>query len=146
MQFDLVDGHFADAAHEADHQGQPKDRDAGNERQLTVFGLPARRPSNFIRLGCLVLAAGLFAYYAVAVAPALNGALRSYWEAAAAGNVEAAGRDRDLVAAYHSTAQMVFQLNLALVTGALAASAAALAPGARNKPGLPEPRLLTHPS
>jgi hypothetical protein len=114
--------------------------------QLTVFGLPARRPSNLIRLGCLVLAAGLFAYYAVAVAPALNGALRSYWEAAAAGDVEAAGHDRGLVAAYHSTAQMVFQLNLALVTGAVAASAAALAPGALGSSGLPEPRLLTHPS
>ncbi|MHC4130209.1 MAG: hypothetical protein ACYSWT_08530 [Planctomycetota bacterium] len=112
--------------------------------QLTVLGLPARRPSNLIRLGCGVLAAGLFAYYAVAVAPPLNGALRAYWDAAAAGDLEAAGRGRDLVAAYHSTARVVLQLNLALVTGAVAASAVALGPSARSKSGLPEPQLLKH--
>jgi len=110
--------------------------------QLTVLGLPARRPSNLIRLGCLVLAAGLFAYYAVAVAPPLNGALRAYWDAAAAGDLDTAGQGRDLVAAYHSTAQVVLQLNLALVTGAVAASAVALGPGARRDRGLPEPKLL----
>ena len=112
--------------------------------QLTVFSLPARRPSNLIRLGCLVLAAGLFAYYAVAVAPPLNGALRVYWDAAAAGDLEAAGQGRDLVAAYHSTAHVVLQLNLALVTGAVAASAVALGPSAQRKRGLPEPQLLRH--
>ena len=31
--------------------------------QLTVFRLPAGRPSNVVRVGCLVLAAGLFCWY-----------------------------------------------------------------------------------
>jgi hypothetical protein len=110
--------------------------------QLTVFGLPARRPANMARLGCLVLGAGLFAWYAVAVAPPLNGALHAFWDAAAAGDLEAASRQRDLVGAYHSTARLVLQLNLVLVAGAVAASAIALAPGPGRGRGLPEPELL----
>ena len=110
--------------------------------QLTVFGLPAGRPSNVVRLGCLVLAAGLFAWYAVAVAPPLNGNLRAFWDAARAGDLETAALHRDLVGAYHSTARLVLQLNLALVLGAVAASAVALGPSVRRERGLPEPQLL----
>ena len=110
--------------------------------QLTVFGLPARRPANIVRLVCLALGACLFAYYAVAVAPALNGALRTYWEAARAGELETAALYQQLAGAYHSTARLVLQLNLALVVGAIAASAIALSPAPRREPGLPEPQLL----
>jgi hypothetical protein len=110
--------------------------------QLTVFGLPARRPANIVRLACLVLAAGLFAYYAVAVAPALNGALRTYWDAARAGDLETAALYRQLAGTYHSTARLVLQLNLGLVVAAICASAIALAPSPRRQAGLPEPQLL----
>ena len=112
--------------------------------QLTVFGLPAGRPSNVVRLGCLVLAAGLFAWYAVAVAPPLNGNLRAFWDAARAGDLETAALHRDLAGAYHSTARLVGQVNLALVLGVVAASAVALCPSVRRQRGLPEPELLKH--
>jgi hypothetical protein len=112
--------------------------------QLTVFRLPAGRPSSVVRVGCLVLAAGLFSWYAVAVAPPLNGNLRTYWDAARAGDLETAALHRDLVVAYHSTARLVLQLNLALVLGAVVASAIALGPSARRERGLPEPELLKH--
>ncbi|MHC4079846.1 MAG: hypothetical protein ACYS15_00625 [Planctomycetota bacterium] len=110
--------------------------------QLTFFRLPAGRPSNVVRLACLVLAAGLFAWYAVAVAPPLNGNLRAYWDAARAGDLETAALHRDLVGAYHSTARLILQLNLTLVVGAVAASAVALAPSPSRPHGLPEPELL----
>jgi hypothetical protein len=110
--------------------------------QLTVFRLPAGRPSNAIRAGCLVLAAGLFSWYAVAVAPPLNGNLRTYWDAARIGDLETAALHRDLVGAYHSTARLVLQLNLALVLGAVTASAIALGPSPSRPRGLPEPELL----
>jgi hypothetical protein len=110
--------------------------------QLTVFRLPAGRPSNVVRVGCLVLAAGLFCWYAMAVAPPLNGNLRAYWDAARVGDLETAALHRDLVGAYHSTARLVLQLNLALVLGAVTASAIALGPGPSRPRGLPEPQLL----
>jgi hypothetical protein len=109
--------------------------------QLTVFGQPVRRPSNVIRLGCLVLGACLFAYYAVAVAPELNGSLRAYWDAARAGDLENAALHRHLAGAYHSTARLVLQVNLVLVVLALAASALALGPGPTRDRGRPEPEL-----
>jgi hypothetical protein len=110
--------------------------------QLTVFRLPAGRPSNIVRAACLVLAAALFAWYAAAVAPPLNGNLRAYWDAARAGDLETATGHRDLVGAYHSTARLVLQLNLALVVATVAASAVALGPGVSRARGLPEPELL----
>ena len=78
----------------------------------------------------------------MAVAPALNGSLRAYWDAAAAGDLETAALHRDLVAAHHSTARLVLQLNLALIAGAVVASAVALAPAPRRDRGRPEPQLL----
>jgi hypothetical protein len=110
--------------------------------QLTVFRLPPGRPSNLIRLGCLVLGACLFAYYAVAVAPALNLALRTYWGAAGAGDLATAEAQRHLVGICHSRAQLILQANFALIVAAVAASAVALAPGPARDRGLPEPQLL----
>jgi hypothetical protein len=110
--------------------------------QLTVFRLPARRPSNQVRLACLVLAAGLFAYHAVALAPTLNSNLRAYWQAAAEGDLQRATLHQEAFGATHETARLVLQANTLLVVAAMAASAVALGPKPARSEGLPEPELL----
>ncbi len=109
--------------------------------QVTVLGLPVAKPSNLIRLGCVVVGAGLFAYYAMAVAPPLNANLLQFYEAAEAGNLELSARHAGTLGGYHDTAELILQGNLLLVLTAIGASAVAMAP-APAKPRLDPPQLL----
>ncbi len=113
--------------------------------QVTVFGASLRRPANLVRGGCLLVAAGLFAGYAVLLAPSLNGELRLFWAAAEAGDTSAALRHRELFATGHATAALVLKTNLLLVLAGLAASAIAPSPAAPPRPRLDTPRLATTP-
>ncbi len=103
--------------------------------QLAVFGVPARRPANVVRAACLLLAAALFAWYALLLAPTLNSELRLFWQAAEVADFDAALRHREIFRAGHTTARHILEVNLMLVLVSLAASAMALgpAPGPRRK-------------
>lgn len=113
--------------------------------QLAVFGVPARRPANVVRTACLLVAAALFAWYALLLAPSLNSELRLFWQAAEAADLDAAQRHRELFGADHTTARHILEVNLLLVLVSLAASAMALgpAPGPRRK--LDPPLLAANP-
>ncbi len=113
--------------------------------QLTVFGAPLRCRANLVRSGCLLAAAVLFAGYAIALAPSLNGELRLFWAAAEAGDTSAALRHRELFATGHATAALILKTNLLLVLAGLAASAVAPAPAIPPRPRLDTPRLATAP-
>ena len=110
--------------------------------QLTLFRLPWRRPSNVVRAGCLLVAAGLFSFYAVALAPSLNHTLRDHWAAAERGDTAVARDLRDRFRNDHRKAELILQVNLLLVLGGLAASAVALGPDPKPTGGLPAPALL----
>jgi len=113
--------------------------------QLAVFGVPARRPANVVRAACLLLAAALFAWYALLLAPTLNSELRLFWQAAEVADFDAALRHREIFRAGHTTARHILEVNLMLVLVSLAASAMALgpAPGPRRK--LDPPLLAADP-
>ncbi len=111
--------------------------------QLTVMGLPWRRPANLLRGGLVVLAAGLFGFYAVAMAPGLNRTLRRYWEAAEAGDTTEAMMLHKQFGIDHGVAEMILTTNLLLVAGAIVASAIALAPV--TAPRLETPDLAPTP-
>ena len=110
--------------------------------QLTIFELPALKPSNLVRTGCLGLAAGFFGYYATALAPPLNATLRTYWQAAQRGELDRAAALQQEFQAGHAVAEHILQANAVLVVIAVVASAVALVPSAPRAPGLPEPELL----
>ena len=103
--------------------------------QLAVFGVPARRPSNVIRASCILVAAALFAWYALLLAPSLNSELRLFWQAAETADLDAAQRHREIFRAGHATARHILEANMLLVLISLAASALALgpAPGPRGR-------------
>lgn len=109
--------------------------------QVTLFRQPIRRPANLVRLGCVVIAAGLFAYDAIAVAPAIYAELNDYWAAAEAGDIDGAAIHAEAMASRHDTAELVLQANLLLVLGALGASAVAFAPPPTPKGALEPPQL-----
>ncbi len=113
--------------------------------QVTVFGASLRCPANLVRGGCLLAAAGLFAGYAILLAPSLNGELRLFWAAAEAGDTTAALRHRELFATGHATAALILKTNLLLVLAGLAASAVAPPPVTPPRPLLDTPRLATIP-
>ncbi len=104
--------------------------------QLTVLGLPWQRPANLFRASCIVLATGLFAWYAVVLAPDLNRTLRLHWEAAAAGDPAQAMMLQKQFTVQHGVAEMILTTNFLLLGAAIVASALALAPA-------PRPRLET---
>ena len=105
----------------------------------------ARRPANLVRAACLVVAAGLFAYHAFAVAPTMNRALRDRWTAAAAADLTAAEEHRARFNELHPIADTVLRVNLGLVLLGAIASAVASAPRpAPTDPSVPEaPRLAS---
>jgi len=113
--------------------------------QVTVFGASLRCSANLVRGGCLLVAGGLFAGYAILLAPSLNGELHLFWDAAEAGDTTAALRHRELFATGHATAALILKTNLLLVLIGLAASAVALSPAATPRPRLDTPRLATMP-
>jgi hypothetical protein len=113
--------------------------------QLTVFGFPARRPANVVRGACLLLATLLFGWYAIRLAPALNGELRLFWTAAQAGDVAAAEAHREAFAGDHATSSLILKVNLLLVLLGIAASAVAAPPGGGRRTELDTPLLATNP-
>ncbi len=96
--------------------------------QFTVFKQKIRRPANLIRIGCIVIAAGLFAFHALGRAPQMNRDLRAYWEAAEQGDVTTALEHREAFNRRHPTAEAVLNGTLLLVVLATFASAAAMTP------------------
>ena len=96
--------------------------------QFTVFQQKIRRPANLIRTACIVIAAGLFAFHALARAPQMNRDLNAYWDAAKDGSVTAALEHRAAFNRRHPTAEAVLNGTLLLVVLATFASAAAMTP------------------
>ncbi len=110
--------------------------------QLVAAGSRLRSPSNVVRTICIGAAALLLAYRVAALAPSMNRKLRAYWEAAEAGEVEAAAVHRDRFNEDHPTAIAVFGACLILLLVAAAASAAAGGPQAPPASELEPPDLL----
>ena len=94
-----------------------------------------RRLLNLLRVACVLLAAALLAYRAVAVTPDMNRDLRAYWAAAEAGDVEVAAAHRADFDAAHGGASDLFAATLALLVAAVLASPAALEGRARPRSG-----------
>ena len=114
--------------------------------QVTIFRLSLKRPANTIRTACIVLAAGIFAYHAIMLAPGMNRELRAYWAAAEAGQVEQAHAHRTAFNADHPRADALLRLNLVLLLVAAASSAAAFSPtGGRRAGHLQTPHLARKP-
>ena len=96
--------------------------------QFTVFKQKIRRPANLIRTGCIVIAAGLFAFHALAQTPQMNRDLKAYWDAAKDGDVTTALEHRAAFNRRHPTAEAVLKSTLLLVVLATFASAVAMTP------------------
>ena len=96
--------------------------------QFTVFQQKIRRPANLIRAGCIVIAAGLFAFHALAQTPQMNRDLKAYWDAAKDGDVTTALEHRAAFNRRHPAAEAVLQSTLLLVVLATFASAVAMTP------------------
>lgn len=86
--------------------------------------------SHLLRLGCVVLAVGLFAYRATMMTPGMNRDLRAYWDAAAAGEIETAQKHRAAFDRIHQRAETMYSITLVLILIAIGASAVALSPSA----------------
>ena len=93
--------------------------------QFFGFGMRLRKPANAIRAVCLLLAAGLFAFYAFSLAPRMNRELRMYWSEAEAGELEQAEIHRANFDRDHPQAELIMTTNLFLLIVGVSASAAA---------------------
>lgn len=111
--------------------------------QLVMAGRARRRPSNIIRVACLAGVLGLLVFRVFMLAPEMNHNLRSYWEMARVGSVDAARRHRDAFEQDHPTASNVLTVSLVLLLVMVAASASAMTPmGSRRPDGaLEQPEL-----
>jgi hypothetical protein len=98
--------------------------------QILALGFPWRTPANVIRIACTLVAAACFAFYALALAPAMNRSLREAHAAAERGDVPAMRAARAAFDERHPRATAIHQIDLALVVVAIVASAAAFAPPA----------------
>ena len=96
--------------------------------QFTVFKQKIRRPANLIRTGCIVIAAGLFAFHALARAPQMNRDLQAYRDAAQHGDLTMALEHRAAFNRRHPMAEAVLNATLLLVVLATFASAVAMTP------------------
>ncbi len=96
--------------------------------QFTVFKQKIRRPANLIRTGCIVIAAGLFAFHALGRAPQMNRDLHAYWKAAQLGDLTTALEHRAAFNRRHPTAEAVLNATFLLVVVATFASAVAMTP------------------
>ncbi len=111
--------------------------------QLFGFGMKLRKPANLIRTACLLIAAGLFAFYASAIAPRMNSELRMYWQQAEAGELEQAKIHRDNFDLDHPRAELILTVNLfLLIVGAGASAAAFVEPAKPLKTSILEPPEL----
>lgn len=102
--------------------------------QWIVFRHGRRSLLNVIRVACVLVAAALLAWRAVAVTPGMNRDLRAYWTAAEAGEIEVAQAHRAAFDAEHGGASNLFSATLAALVIAVLASPAALDGRARPKP------------
>lgn len=87
-----------------------------------------RRPANAIRAAAVLVAAAMFSYYALGIAPRMNSELRAFWAEAKAGDAAAALSHRQVFNELHPTADAILRVNLILVLIAIAASATACTP------------------
>ncbi len=115
--------------------------------QIFFFRSSLKRLSNIIRIACIIIAAGLFACHAFALAPTMNRNLRAYWTAAEAGDLAAAQSHRATFNAYHHKADPILRINLLLLTATIASTSIALGPRNGNQrpddgPRLERPKLL----
>lgn len=113
--------------------------------QLSVFGMPLKSVANLGRALCIVIAAGMFTFHVIAVAPTMNHHLRAYWDAAKMGDVALAREHQAAFNEDHPTAEAILRINLILLVAAVGASAAAGPPPAKPAVSrLQEPGLLSH--
>src|SRR5687767_5170072 len=90
--------------------------------QLVSSRNALRRPANLIRTLCIVVAAILFAYHAVMLAPAMNRELHAYWGAAESGQIELAESHLATFNKKHPIANTLLRTNLILLLVAVASS------------------------
>ena len=113
--------------------------------QLLVFGMPLKSVANLGRALCIVIAAGMFAFHAIAVAPTMNHHLRAYWAAAETGDIALAHEHQTAFNEDHPTAEAILRINLILLVVAIGASSAVGSPPAKPVVSrLQEPGLLSH--
>ncbi len=84
--------------------------------------------SNLIRMLCIAVAVGLFAWRTFTITPEMNSNLRAYWNAAEAGQIEIAENYRSAFDAQHGTASALFRGTLFALVIAVGASAVTLGP------------------
>ncbi len=96
--------------------------------QVLVFGMKLRKPATAVRAICIAIAACLFGYHVTALAPVMNGQLRSWWQAAEAGDTIEAERVRATFNIYHTKADSLLKANMFIVLFAISASAVAFTP------------------
>lgn len=111
--------------------------------QFVFFQVSLRRASNFVRGLTLSAAAIIFGFYFFGQAPRFNAALRSYWRAAEAGDLNAADAHKQALDALHPRMELAIQFQLICVIAGVAGSAVALTPTLRPKreTALEKPRL-----
>lgn len=90
---------------------------------IWLFGLPRRRPSTIVRALALGVALACAAGLIIVVAPQLNAALRLYWAAAEAGNLEAVAPHRAAVDELHPLSSKLMVGTLISVLTAFIAAA-----------------------
>jgi hypothetical protein len=108
--------------------------------QVTVFRARRRTWSNAVRVIAVALATAGFAWHATQLAPTMNRSLRAFWQAAEAGDVEAAAAHRAEFNRLHPSADAILRLELILLLVGVAASAVAVSPPA-DRPRLETPEL-----
>ncbi len=95
--------------------------------QWLAFRCSLRRFANVVRVAAITIAAGLFAWRAATLSPAMNRELRGYWSAAEAGEVAQAAGHRAAFDGMHPRASDLFSATLGLLVIAVVASPSALA-------------------
>jgi len=99
---------------------------------VAFFRMPLRRPVNVLRGALLLATIGVLAFHLFSLAPRMNRAMRAYWDAAAAGNVETADRHKQTFDELHPQASTVLSATAAMtlaLTGLGAWSAASRGSG-----------------
>lgn len=116
---------------------------------LAVFRMPARSPSNVVRLLAAAVLLASVSYEVFVLAPRMNDHLRHYWSAAETGETDRAQVERTAFLADHPQATRMMLITLGALVVMIFASAAALsapAPEVQQQPKhgveLEEPELL----
>ncbi len=107
--------------------------------QWTVFHRSIKRPANLMRMACLVLATGTFAWRALTLTPEMNRDLRAFWIAAEAGEVQKADQHRDAFSTRHPVASRWYGATFCLLLIVVVVSPAALADDEKKRSLVIEP-------